>query len=288
MSMEIKRRIGLPSMQFHVMNRGARKADIFANDDDRGYFVHLLGKFTLKHQIRLIAWCLMSNHYHLESEGEGTALVKMMHDLDGTYATFYNQRHGGNGCLFQGRFKCMGITDEDGLAYVSRYIHANPLAFGVRPEEYPWSSCRAYLGTGPTPSWLDPSPVLGLMDPDPTAQSAGYRAYLQAVPPPRPKAGEDEDDRHDFYRDFLRHLEERCRQAMRGEKGLTRVPPKSVVIWIARKRYGIPCSCLSELFGDHRVASVSTTVFRLGRQLKEDPSLATSLQRVYEIVRRFH
>jgi len=38
--MEIKRRVGLPRMSFHVMNRGARKAVIFKDDQDRGLFVN--------------------------------------------------------------------------------------------------------------------------------------------------------------------------------------------------------------------------------------------------------
>src|SRR5438552_351147 len=107
MNIEVRHRIGLPKARFHVINRGARKVDIFSTDEDRRLFIGLLAKFTLKHQIRLIAWCLMSNHYHLETEGEGTPLVRMMHDLDGTYARIYNQKYGGTGCLFQGRFKCI-------------------------------------------------------------------------------------------------------------------------------------------------------------------------------------
>ncbi len=102
----------------------------------------------------------MSNHYHMEPDCEGTRLSEMMHDLDGTYAKAFNERHGLVGCLFQGPFKSMAICDDEGLAYVSRYIHRNPVAAGFRPEEYSWSSCRSYLGLEPTPPWLDPRPVL--------------------------------------------------------------------------------------------------------------------------------
>lgn len=81
--MEIKQRMGLPRMPFHVMNRGARKISIFADNDDRRLFVHLMAQFALKHEIKIIAWSLMPNHYHMEPESEGTPLCRMMHDLDG-------------------------------------------------------------------------------------------------------------------------------------------------------------------------------------------------------------
>ena len=286
--MEIRHRIGLPKMRFHVMNRGARKVDIFAGDEDRSHFVRLLARVTLKHQIRLMAWCLMSNHYHLEAEGEGTPLARMMHDLDGMYATYYNERHDTNGCLFQGRFKAIGIQDDDAMVYVSRYIHANPLAFGVQPENYPWSSCRSYLGESPTPEWLDPARVLELLGPDSSTQRERYRSYLEAVPPPRTKDATETDDRVEFYRDFVRHFRERCLEAINLIGGSLRiVSPKTVVLWIARKKYGIPCSSLSELYDAQGVPTIRRSVFRLGRLMRDDPELAEAVQRVYEAAGRF-
>jgi REP element-mobilizing transposase RayT len=269
------------------MNRGARKVDIFADDDDRRIFVSLLAKFTLKHQIRLIAWCLMGNHYHFESEAEGTPLTRMMHDLDGTYAKIYNERHEGMGCLFQGRFKSIAILDDDGLAYVSRYIHANPVALGIRPEAYPWSSCGAYLGNAPILDLLDPAPVLELMGPCRENQIRRYRQYLEAAPPPRTKNELLNDDRMEFYRQYLDHLEERCSVAVfQTGKDLRVVSPATVFYWIARHRYGIPASLLS---GGNRLkaASIRTIVSRFGRVLKQDGRLQAAVDEVYELVARF-
>ncbi len=47
--MEIKRRVGLPRMYFHAMNRGARGLSIFAGGEDRRLFVDLMGRFALKY-----------------------------------------------------------------------------------------------------------------------------------------------------------------------------------------------------------------------------------------------
>ena len=110
--MNMRHCAGLPRMSFHVMNRGARKANIFASDDDRQHFVDLLGRSCLKNGVKLSSWCLMSNHYHSEPDAEGSPLSRVMHDVDGGYARYFNEKSGLNGCLFQGRFKCMSIDDD--------------------------------------------------------------------------------------------------------------------------------------------------------------------------------
>jgi len=46
--MEVRRRVNLPRAYFHVMNRGARKVSIFADEADRKIFVSLLGRFASK------------------------------------------------------------------------------------------------------------------------------------------------------------------------------------------------------------------------------------------------
>src|SRR5205085_8010509 len=112
------------------MNRGARKVSIFADQTDRNTFRNLLGCFAEKHSVKILAWCLMPNHYHLQPDYEGTPLSLMMRDLNRTYARRFNERHGTTGCLFQGPFKSMLIRDLDGLAYVNRYIHLNLVDLG--------------------------------------------------------------------------------------------------------------------------------------------------------------
>ena len=183
--MEIRKRVGLPRMWFHVMNRGARQELLFKVDGDRQEFVDLMGRFCLKNGVKMTAWCLMTNHYHLEPDSEGTPLSRTMHDLDGAYAKEFNGRYGGTGCLFQGPFKSMSIADERGLAYVSRYIHLNPRDMGADPLTYPWSSCANYLGFRPNPPWLDPAPVPRQFGETMDQARANYRFYLNSAAPRR-------------------------------------------------------------------------------------------------------
>jgi len=286
--MEITRRMGLPRMPFHAFDRGARKVSIFAGDEDRSLFVHLLGKFALKHQVMITSWCLMPNHYHFEHESEGTPLCRMMHDLNGTYSRLYNERHGMGGCLFQGPFRTTTIGDAAGLVYVSRYIHVNPIPLGIAPEEYRWSSCRSYLGLAPCPKWLDPRPVLSLMGDGEVSQRRAYAAYLKAAPPPRRKSGRGYDRIDDFYREYVRHLEEKCSEAMAAVgEALGRVTLRTLVCWLAHRARTIPAEAIAEYFGYPESGTVRSIVSRFQSRIESEPGLMKAVQTVNEIAARF-
>ncbi len=273
--MNIRRRMGLPRMSFHVMNRGARRATLFNQDEDRQRFVDLMARFCLKNGVKLSAWCLMSNHYHAEPNGEGTPLSHLMHDLDGTYARLFNEKHGLSGCLFQGRYKSMSIRDDRGLAYVSRYIHLNPRDMGEDPLVYRWSSCRAYLGLEPTPAWLDPMSVLRLFGDTLETARDNYRLYLRSAPPRRRKAEVGEDPVDDYLVDYIGHLEETWREGWKGPAG----PPSPVALptficWYAQRQERIPPHILQEYYGYSSSGTPRVLATRFAKRLLKEPDLA--------------
>ena len=58
-------RIQFPGAYYHVMNRGLSRAAIFDIDDDYGMFMEALKESQALFQVKLLSYCLMSNHYHL-------------------------------------------------------------------------------------------------------------------------------------------------------------------------------------------------------------------------------
>ena len=151
------------SGMYHVFARGVSRCLIFEDDEDRREFVGLLGKFFGSGELRLHAWCLMDNHYHLLVDcGElGTeSLSAAMRDLNSSYATFFNSRHGRVGHLFQDRFRSEKIVSNEHFLEELRYIHQNPVkAHLSKTCEYPWSSYNGYL----TSPWLvDNEPAASL------------------------------------------------------------------------------------------------------------------------------
>jgi len=277
MSIQVRRRIGLPKSWFHVMNRGARKVSIFADEVDRNIFRGLLGRFAEKYSVKVLAWCLMPNHYHIQPDCEGTPLSLMMRDLDGTYARVFNARHGTTGCLFQGPFKSMLIRDPDGLAYVNRYIHLNPLDLGQPPASYCWSSCGAYLGIANVPSWMDLEPVRQVLRIPGRSDAESYASYLRQRRQRR-KVRKRQDPVGDFYTEWIRRLEERCIEKLVGrEDALRRISAATLTTWIAHRMDGLPAGIIASFFGYASAATVRAICGRIQQRLTEDPAFADAL-----------
>jgi putative transposase len=52
---------------FHVFARGVRRQPIFRDDEDRQYFLNLLGVVTDRQGWLVLAYCVMTNHKNLLS-----------------------------------------------------------------------------------------------------------------------------------------------------------------------------------------------------------------------------
>lgn len=159
------RRFDAPAY-YHVYNRGAGKQPIFHDDQDREKFLSFFDRYLdanddeirgdgspyEKYELRVVAYCLMDNHFHLllyqdESPDEVTGFMR---SLATAYTMYYNLKYKSSGHLFQGRFKASLISDDAYLLHVTRYIHMNPRNY----LRFRWSSISAYLGRD-APDWLD-------------------------------------------------------------------------------------------------------------------------------------
>jgi REP element-mobilizing transposase RayT len=126
---------------FHVTARGVAGCAIFDDDHDRFRFVRLLRLATGTAPWRLLAYCQMTNHFHLVLLGEREAVSRGMHTLDFRYAQAYNRRHDRRGHLFQERFHAQVVRDEVHLANACVYVLENAHRAGIcAPTElWPWS-----------------------------------------------------------------------------------------------------------------------------------------------------
>ena len=135
---------------YHVISRGVGRCIIFEDDNDRIRFLRALEKCARDHHAEILAWCLMSNHFHLLARAELDHLAEFMRKLNASYATYFNKRHDRVGHLFQGRYKSEPVADDQYFLTALRYIHQNPARAGICPtHEYQWSSYGEYLyGSG--------------------------------------------------------------------------------------------------------------------------------------------
>ena len=168
---------------YHVYNRGVEKRDVFLDEGDYFRFVHHLYElndskpvrnvhYFLNHKtgnvearklfgiqerdvlVEILVFTLMPNHFHLMlRQVQENGIVRFMQKLGTGYAMYFNKKYERVGCLFQGPFKAVHITEESHLIHLPHYIYANPLQLnnnGVNSvkylESYKWSSFPDYIG----------------------------------------------------------------------------------------------------------------------------------------------
>lgn len=155
---------------YHIYNRGSEKRTIFESSRDYQRFLKTLTYYQIAGQkpkfshfpslsvpkldeskkiIKVAAYCLMPNHFHLLLKQERDfGITQFMSKAINSYTRYYNTKHDRMGPLLQGMFKAVLIESGEQLVHVSRYIHINPTSSLLvkRPDQYQWSSYLEYIG----------------------------------------------------------------------------------------------------------------------------------------------
>ena len=187
-----KPRIHLPGGLYHVIFRGNGGQPVFHSDDDRYRLYLLLQEGTCRFGYRIHAFCFMTNHIHLAIQAGDQPLSRGMQNLAFRYTRWINWRQKRTGHLFQGRFKAILVDADSYLLELVRYIHLNPVRVGMvaGPDDYPWSSHRAYLGLETLP-WLTTNWLLEQFGATSATAMKRYRAFV--------RDGVNEERRPEFH-----------------------------------------------------------------------------------------
>jgi putative transposase len=176
-------RIQYPGAIYHVTSRGNNRQDIFLDNEDRRYFLDLIPRASSRFNLRIFAFCLMTNHYHIFLQTPDANLAPAMHWLNTAYTVNFNRANKKSGHLFQGRYKSVLITDESHWLRLSMYIHLNPVRAGIfnDPAQYKWSSFRDYTRTTSRFPWLHEKHILKNYGPKGAASKKEYRKTCIAL-----------------------------------------------------------------------------------------------------------
>ena len=132
---------------YHVVPKGIRDQIIFESDADRRLYVELLAASCEPSDVKVHAYCLMSNHVHLVVEDPQGQLSAFMKYIDERYASYFVLKSGAIGGIFRKPFWSEPIESDEYLLCAVRYVHANPAVAGIcRASAYEWSSVKDYLG----------------------------------------------------------------------------------------------------------------------------------------------
>lgn len=141
-----RRRIDLPGIPQHIVQRGNNRGVCFFSDEDRRAYLDRLAHHAGRLDVELHAYVLMTNHVHLlATSWRHGGVSTLMQDLGRDYVRLVNAAYRRTGTLWEGRFHACLIDSERYLLACMRYIELNPVRAGMvdDPSEYFWSSYRA-------------------------------------------------------------------------------------------------------------------------------------------------
>ena len=311
-------RIEYPDAWYHVMNRGRRGENVFADSNDYLIFIALLQETSEMFGFRVSAFCLMSNHYHILVQTPRANLSRAMRHINGVYTQRYNRKRNTDGQLFRGRYKSVFVQEDSHLLELLRYIHRNPvrahMCNGV--GDYLWSSHKGYISTAKRWDWLHKDFLLDMFDRN---QHKAKRQYTNFVDL------EDSLEVTDFFSkknrslffgslDFIDRVKSRntpqvqnhsevpqakcfaptiaeikrtvCqyygveqRQLEQTKRGQVN-EPRNVAIFLARKRCGIGLEEIGREFELFKYSSVSSIVTRTEKQLLRNKQLQNRIEEI--------
>lgn len=182
-------RVDVGNHAYHVINRAVGRMQIFETKEDYALFESLLEKIKEETGMRILAYCLMPNHWHLvlypRNDGD---LGLFMHRLTNAHTRLVHTRTAtvGHGPLYQGRYKSFLIQNDQHLLTVIKYVERNAVRakFARTCEAWRWGSAmRRLSGTREQKKIIDSCP---------TALPTNYRAWIN-----EPEQSEDlQDLRH--------------------------------------------------------------------------------------------
>lgn len=150
---------------YHILNRSTARLKIFEKDKDYQAFEATLEEAKEKYPMRILAYCLMPNHWHLvlypEFDGQ---LVPFMQWLTMTHTHRWHAAHNtiGTGHLYQGRYKSFPVETDEHFLQLVRYVERNAKRAKLveKVEDWKWSSIhRRLFGIDQQKKLLSPWPV---------------------------------------------------------------------------------------------------------------------------------
>ncbi len=310
-------RIQFENALYHVTSRGNERHDIVRDDRDRAKWIEYLVRTCTRHNLVVYAFVLMDNHYHLFVRTPRANLSRAIHDLNTSYAGWFNKRYGRVGHLLAGRFKAILVDSEGYYWELSRYIHLNPVRADMvkRPEDYKWSSYPGYHWPRRKLAWVAYDEVLGEVGKAKNIY-ARYRDFVRAgaeVPPESPLARVAEGlllggekfvngvrrllERKGRSRELpqLRKLDLRNRVGFEkvceivcaeygvalsaiGKKGSHGNEARKAAIYVAREMLGLPAVEVCRVTGGVSPSAVTNMVAQAREDMKKNKTLAVAIE----------
>jgi REP element-mobilizing transposase RayT len=131
------------------MNRGINGERVFKSSENKKYFLDLVLDKSKILKIRILAYCVLDNHFHLIIQNCSGKMSEFLKRINSQYGYYYRQKVGGFGYVFQARYKSTLIQKGEYLRMSLLYLFLNPVRAGIEsdPFKYDWSSLHELYST---------------------------------------------------------------------------------------------------------------------------------------------
>ena len=138
-------RIDIGGHIYHIINRANGRKTIFHTKEDYIHFEKLLEEAKKKFNMRILAYVLMPNHWHLvlypKHDGDLSVFMQWL-TLTHTQQYHAKKKSTGHGHIYQGRYKSFLVGKDSYLLAVIKYIERNPVRAKLvkKVEQWQWGS----------------------------------------------------------------------------------------------------------------------------------------------------
>ncbi len=140
-------RVVFEGVVHHITQRGNYRQNIFEDSDDRKKYIEFVSEYSRKYQMKIYAYCLMTNHVHfLAAPLRRDSLAMTFKYANMRYSSYFNKKNRRSGHLWQGRFYSCPLHHDHALEAL-RYVERNPVRAKMVqfPWENEWSSAREHV-----------------------------------------------------------------------------------------------------------------------------------------------
>ena len=123
-------RISTGGLAYHILNRRVGRLALFDKPADYLAFEKILNEAHERTGIRIAAYCLMPNHWHLvlwpRADGELSEVMRWI-TVTHTQRWHAHRQSFGSGPVYQGRFRSFPAQTDEHFLTVARYVERNAL-----------------------------------------------------------------------------------------------------------------------------------------------------------------
>lgn len=167
---------------YHLAPRASDTRRLFSDDGERRGFLDTLARLADDFELGLVAYTLMSTHYHVVVYTPGGRIPSALQRLHTRHARRHNKAHGRAAHLFRAHSFFREVASDADLLNVCRYLAYNPVRAGLTetPFDWPWSSAASTAGLTSSAVPLYPAPIRVALG-ETADWRERYRRFLQAA-----------------------------------------------------------------------------------------------------------